>query len=165
MKTSYSSMIAAALFTMTSTAGAGGFDAGAKRFSLQIGAGSAFGQSYTVFGVGFDYAVIDGLFLGLDASVWSGADPRIYKFSPQASYVFNRGGELKPYGGVFYRNTAIDGQADLDSAGFRAGAYVSQGSGYHLSVGYVYERYLSCEESVYNDCTDSYPELSLSFSL
>lgn len=154
-----------AVVGISQPANAGPFDKGKKKISVVVGSGTAFNRNYTVVGVGFDYLVQDGLQLGIDAQAWLGDDPSIYKFSPQASYVFNRNSSLKPYAGAFYRQTVIENLENLASAGYRVGAYFNQGSGYQMAVGYVFESYLDCNETVFSDCSDSYPELVLSFSL
>ena len=144
---------------------AGPFDKGRKNISIVVGSGSAFRGAYTVVGVGIDYLIADGLQLGVDAQGWFGDSPKIYKISPQLSYVFSRKSELKPYAGGFYRKTFIESLQDLESAGFRVGAYFNNGNGYQMGLGYVYETYLNCESAIYSDCTTSYPEVVMSISL
>ena len=144
---------------------AGPFDKGRRNISVVVGSGSAFRGVYTVVGVGIDYLIADGLQLGVDAQGWFGDSPKIYKISPQLSYVFSRKSDFKPYAGGFYRKTFIENLQDLESAGFRVGAYFNNGNGYQMGVGYVYETYLNCESSIYSDCATSYPEVVMSISL
>jgi hypothetical protein len=165
MKIFYSTILMTTLFALSTSVHAGAFDRGRTNISVVVGSGGAFTRNYTVIGVGVDYLVQDGLQLGIDVQAWLGDDPSIYKVSPQLSYVFNRKGSVKPYAGGFYRATFIDGLENLESAGFRVGAYFNKGTGYQMGVGYVYERYLGCAETVFNDCTDSYPEVVLSISI
>lgn len=66
--------------------------------------------------------------------------------------------------GAFYRRTNIDGLADLDSVGARAGAYVRAGGNAYIGIGAVHESYLDCESNVYRKCDSTYAEISLTFA-
>ncbi len=158
-------ILSAILIGFSGMVSAGAFDKGRTNLSIVVGSGGAFASNYTVIGVGVDYLLQDGLQVGVDVQAWLGGSPTIYKVSPQLSYVFNRKGDLKPYAGAFYRKTFIENLQDLESAGYRAGAYFNKGAGYQMGVGYVYESYLNCQTTVFNDCTDSYPEVLISISL
>ena len=133
--------------------------------SLLVGSGQAFNDNYTIVGAGIGYFVLDGLKLGINAQTWLGGDVSINKVSPQVQYVFAREEKLKPYVGAFYRKTSIEGFDDLDAAGGRAGVYISQRGGYYLSIGVVHESYLSCDETIYAPCSDTYPEIAFTISL
>ena len=133
--------------------------------SLVVGSGQAFNDNYTIVGAGVGYYVMDGLRLGVNAQTWLGGDVSINKYSPQIQYVMARDERLKPYIGAFYRKTDIEGFDDLDSAGGRAGVYFSGRGDYYISVGVVHENYLSCDQAVYVSCSDTYPELTVTFSL
>jgi len=148
-------------------AGAAGdpFAEGSVRMSVILGNGYAFDESYTVFGVGAGYFVAKGLELALDGESWSGGSPGITKVSPGLRYVFSTGGAMRPYAGAFYRRTAIENYDDLDSYGGRAGLYFLFGQGGYFGLGGVYEKYLSCNESVYRSCTETYPELIFAIAL
>ncbi len=158
-------LVIASALGFATTVHAGPFDQGRMSFSLIAGAGTAFNQNYTVIGAGIDYFVIDGLQLGLDAQFWTGGDRSIYKLSPQARYVFDTGSALQPYVGVFYRKAYIENFDNLASVGGRAGVYLRSNSNYNLSIGYVYEQYQNCDNTIFNDCSNSYPELVLSIAL
>lgn len=146
---------------------AGPFSQGKKNISLAAGAGQAFNQNYTVLAVGFDYFVMDGLSVGADIDAWFSAEPDLYKLSVKSQYVLDFDQPIKPYAGVFYRETIIDSDLleDIASYGVRAGVYFSQGAGYYMRAGFVYEEYDNCDETIFVSCSDSYPELVLSFSL
>lgn len=144
--------------------GAGAFLKGSSNISLIVGSGSAFNQNYTVIGAGFSHYVIDGLSLGVTAETWSGASPSITKYSPHAQYVF-QDAQIKPYVGAFFRRTSIDGFVDLDSVGYRAGVYFNTRSDIYMSAGVVHEKYQDCNEAVFISCSDTYPEVVLSFAL
>ncbi len=153
------------LVSLATAAIAGPFDQGKTQFSLVVGAGTAFNQNYTVLGAGLDYFVIDGLQLGVDIQAWSGGDRSIQKISPQMRLVLDTGSALQPYLGVFYRKTYIENFEDLESVGGRAGVYLRSGGDYQVGAGYVFENYKNCNNVSFNDCTVSYPELTLSISI
>jgi hypothetical protein len=150
--------------TSADAAGRDAFSAGNARLTVIVGSGYAFNNSYLIIGVGAAYFVADGLDLGLDLESWTGENPGITKVSPRLDYVFDTGGSLRPYAGVFYRRTMIDGLDDLDSIGGRAGLFFTSGKGVYIGAGLVYESYLSCQTSIYSSCDDTYPELIVAFS-
>ena len=133
--------------------------------SLVVGSGQAFNDNYTIVGAGIGYYVLDGLRLGISGQTWLGGDISINKYSPQVQYVMARDEKLKPYLGAFYRKTSIEEFDDLDSVGGRAGVYLSGRGNNYISVGIVHENYLSCDEAVYVSCSDTYPELTVTFSM
>jgi hypothetical protein len=157
-----------ALFAFQSTsvnaAGSDAFSAGSARLTVIVGSGYAFNNSYLIIGVGAAYFVANGLDLGLDFESWTSGNPRITKVSPRLDYVFNTGGSLRPYAGVFYRRTMIEGFDDLNSVGGRAGLYFLSGKSVYVGAGLVYESYLSCQTSIYSSCNDTYPEFIVAFS-
>ncbi|MCW8924555.1 MAG: hypothetical protein OQK69_13165 [Gammaproteobacteria bacterium] len=133
--------------------------------SLLVGSGRAFNDNYTIIGAGIGYYVLDGLKLGINGQAWTGGEVSINKYSPQIQYVMMRKEKLKPYIGAFYRKTTIEGFEDLDSAGGRAGFYFSGQGGHYISIGIVHEAYLSCDEAIYVSCSDTYPEIAITFNL
>lgn len=144
---------------------AGPFSQGSQAISVVAGAGSAFGDDYIILGGGYGYYVLDGLELGIDAQFWLSGDPSITKVSPQVKYVFTQPRTVKPYIGAFYRRTYTDGLDDLDSVGYRAGLnFIGQGN-FYFGAGFVYESYRDCTETIFTDCTDTYPEILFSFSM
>ena len=141
------------------------FSQGSQAVSVIVGAGSAFSDDYIILGVGYGYYVLKGLELGIDAQFWLNGDPSINKLSPQIRYVFTQPEKVKPYIGAFYRRTYIDGLEDLDSVGYRAGLnFMGQGN-FFFGVGAVYEEYRDCNESIFSDCSSTYPEILFSFSI
>jgi hypothetical protein len=142
---------------------AGVFSQGRTHVAVVGGSGSAFNDSYFVLGIGVSYYLVDGLNIGLSAESWTGGDPGITKLTPSVQYVFYQVPRVSPYLGAFYRRTYIDNLPDLDSVGGRAGVYLAAGRNMYIGVGAVYESYLDCNESLYRDCTDTYPEISFTF--
>jgi len=143
---------------------AGAFRQGSTQVVVSGGTGYAFKESYFVLGLGASYYVVDGLNVGVAFEWWSGSSPGIYKLTPSVQYVFHQVPTLKPYVGAFYRRTYVDGLADINSVGGRAGAYLQAGRNTYIGGGVVYERYVSCNESIYRSCSDTYPELSITFA-
>jgi hypothetical protein len=150
----------------TPSVGVGGslFEKGRVRLSGSAGWGSSFNQDYVVLGVGAGYYLLHGLEAGLDTEFWLGNDPTISKVSPQLRYVYAYANAIKPYVGVFYRRTFFSGLDDLDSLGGRFGAYFPISPRVYTGLGGVYERYLDCETTTYQDCSQVYPEFSISAS-
>lgn len=143
---------------------AGVFSQGHTHLAVVAGNGYAFNDSYIVLGVGINYYVVDGLNIGLNAEAWTGGNPDIYKITPSVQYVFYQVPNISPYLGAFYRRTYVDNLPDLDSVGSRAGVYFAAGRNAFIGVGAVYENYLDCRETIYNECTDTYPEISFTVS-
>lgn len=143
---------------------AGVFSQGRTHVAVTAGSGSAFNDSYFVFGVGVSYYLVDGLNIGLSAESWTGGDPGISKITPSVQYVFYQVPSVSPYVGAFYRRTYIDNLPDLDSVGGRAGVYVAAGRNAYIGFGGVYESYRDCDTAIYRDCTDTYPEVSFTFA-
>jgi hypothetical protein len=134
------------------------FREGSRRFSVFVGAGTAFGDNYTIVGAGLGYFVLDGLEAGLEYESWLGGEKGIQRISPQLTYVFALPGTVKPYAGVFYRRTLIEQYEDTNDAGARAGALFLYGRRAYLGIGIVAEQHLSCDRTVYASCSDTYPE-------
>jgi hypothetical protein len=127
--------------------------------SLVVGGGTAFERNYTVLGLGAGYYAADGLELGLDFEGWTGNTPRIYRYSPSLRYVVPTGTTIKPYAGVFYRRTVVEGFRDNDAVGARVGLYFLSGRSAYFGVGIAENVYLNCDRTVYSSCTEAYPEL------
>ena len=162
-------LVAAALATAASAPAAaadvaGVFSQGRTHLAVVGGSGYAFDKSYLVLGVGASYYLADGLNIGLYAESWTGSDPSMYKLTPSVQYVFHQVPRVSPYIGVFYRRTYIDNLPNLDSAGGRAGVYIAAGGNAHVSGGVVYESYLDCNKAVYKSCSDTYPEIGITFA-
>lgn len=142
---------------------AGMFGQGNASFMLELGSGTAYNNSYTIFGVGAHYFVVDGLALGLSYEHWSGSSPGISQVSPSVTYVFYNAPTIKPYLGAFYRRTSVSGQAGFNSAGVRGGAYLHAGRNSAIGLGLVAENYMSCQPA-FGSCSQVYPEVSVIFT-
>lgn len=141
------------------------FSKGSKQVSIYGGNGYAFNNSYLLLGVSGAYYFANGFNVGLSAEFWTGSSPGIQKISPSLTYVFYQVPTVKPYLGVFYQHTYIDGNwPDLESTGGRAGIYLMMNPHTYLGLGGVYESYMNCNETIYNSCSDSYAEISLTFA-
>jgi hypothetical protein len=132
--------------------------------SLYISSGQALGNTYTTLGAGLGYMVADGLMLGFNGEAWFGNDPDIYKLTPEVRYTFAQMERFKPYVGAFATRTFYDGYEDLNSYGARAGVYIPFGGNAAASFGVVYEKASGCDEAVYRECDQVYPEAGLLFS-
>ena len=143
---------------------AGGFDKGSLTANIAIGSGRFYNEDYLIIGAGAGYYLVDGVEAGLDVDYWSGGDPTIYEVTPKLTYVYDNPSHVKPYIGAFYNRTFIDGFDDSNALGYRAGMYLPQGN-VLIGVGIVYTELQDCTETIFNDCSDSYTELSIIFSL
>lgn len=146
-------------------AGVGGmFEEGRSQFLLVAGNAHAFENSYFVIGGSASYYVADGLGVGLSLERWSGGGPGITKYAPFVQYVFYQASVVQPYVGAFYRHAAIAGLPDMNSAGARAGVLIGTGTNAYMSVGFVHESYLDCQETIYRVCSETYPDVTLIFA-
>ena len=106
---------------------------------------------------------MDGLGVGLSLEKWSGDGPGITKYSPLVQYVFYQVPEFQPYVGAFYRRTIIEGLPSINSTGTRAGVMMASGANAYLSIGFVNETYLDCQQSIYRVCSETSPDISVIF--
>ncbi len=153
-------------FVSASSIGTGGvgtaFSKGSTSIGIVAGSGRAFQDDYIILGVGVGYYVANGLELGIDVQRWFSGDPSITKVSPQIRYVFAKPKTIKPYIGAFYRRTFVDNLDDVNSFGYRAGAYFTSNRGVYIGGGIVYEEYQDCSRFI--DCNTTYPEILISVS-
>lgn len=157
--------LVALVLLLPGTSKAQPFTHGATNFSVIVANGRAFAQDYTIVGVGIGYYVANGLELGLELESWTGGDPNIYKVTPSFRYVLNLGTQINPYVGAFYRRVYIQGYPDLDSWGARAGAFINTGGRSYLGIGVVYSKLRDCNQQLYQTCSDTYPELTVGFTI
>jgi hypothetical protein len=146
------------------TAGTSLFQAHRWRGSFFASSAQGVGQTYLVAGVGLGYYIANGLELGMDGEAWVGSSPQIYKMTPGIRYVYSGFERVWPYLGAFYRRTFYEGLNDLNSYGGRYGAYIPVSRNAYAGVGGVYEVLSGCDDKLYNSCTSSYPEITLSLS-
>jgi hypothetical protein len=160
-------LIVLALLPITAHAASGSgtlaFSQGSARLAIHGGGATAFDQNYSVFGIGGGYFVADGVEAGLDAEKWFGNSPGITQVSPQIRIVLNTANTFNPYAGVFYRRTIIENHQDNDSVGARAGLFYTAGRNAYFGAGVVHEAHLSCDRTVFSSCSETYPELSITF--
>ena len=143
---------------------AGAFSAGRTELMVTGGSGYAFNDSYLILGVGAAVYVANGLNVGLSAQHWFGGERSISNVTPSVEYVFYQAPNIKPYVGVFYRRTYIEGLPDLDSTGLRAGFYVEAGRRNYFGFGLVHQSFMDCNPNTYIKCDSTYLEASFKFS-
>ena len=160
-------LVLAGLASLPSTAAAemdaGPFAEGSIRISAIVGVAQQIDNTAFILGAGAGYYIVDGLELGLEGEYWINSEPSISKISPNARYVLWFVPVLKPYVGAFYRHLFVGAPFDdMDSLGGRAGAFWVSGGGSYFGGGVVHEIYVKgCEG---DDCSETYPEIVLSFS-
>lgn len=135
------------------------FREGSMRLSVLVGSGTAFGETYTIVGAGLGYYFWNDLEAGFEYESWLGGDRGISRLAPQLTYIIPASGTARPYAGVFYRRSFIQEYKDKNDAGARAGILFLYGRKAYIGVGAVYERHLGCDLTVYDSCSDAYPEL------
>ena len=143
---------------------AGFFNKGNSSVGVVLGAGSSNNESYTVAGVSADYFVTDGLSIGAGYRGWFGIDPTVNQLTVSTNYYLPVTKKFHPYVGGFIRETFVSGNEDYESYGARGGLAVTMSKNSYMSFGYIYEEYGNCTESVFRECSSSYPELVFSLS-
>lgn len=134
------------------------------RFSLMYGNGEVHADDqYGIVGAGVGYYVQDNLEFGLDAERWFGGELNIYKAGPQIRYVFQSAASVRPYAGLFYTHTFIEGVKDYETVGGRAGLYFHSERRSYFGVGVAHRVGLNCDDR-FTTCTDSTLELLLAIS-
>jgi hypothetical protein len=141
------------------------FTKGTTRVSITGGWGRTFDEDYLMLGIGAGRFIANGLNIGLDLEAWMLGDPGIFKISPNVNYVLaGRGRRMKPYVGGFWRRTMVENADDLSSVGGRAGAYFKGAGPLMIGGGGVWENYLDCNDDIYQNCSQVYPEFVISAS-
>jgi hypothetical protein len=140
------------------------FSSGTATLGMVVGSGRFNNNDYLILGGSAGYYLVKGLEVGIDLEHWFSSKPAITKVSPQIRYVFTQVGTLKPYIGTFFRRTFFSGNtvSDRNSYGYRVGTYFSTGNNIYLGGGVVVEKYQKCGDI--NNCTNTYPEIIISFS-
>ncbi|MEN8303756.1 MAG: hypothetical protein ABFQ64_06785, partial [Campylobacterota bacterium] len=68
----------------------------------------------------------------------------------------------------FVRETFVDydyiANSSYESYGARGGLAMNISKNSYMSLGYVYEEYGDCTETIYRECSSSYPELVFSLA-
>lgn len=139
------------------------FSTGKTRISVSAGTSTGFNGNYFQLGIGAGYYIRDGLELGLDTRSWMGGELKIHEVSPSVTYVFTQLESFKPYGGLLYRKTFIEGRDDRAAYGARGGFFLQQSQNLHLRAGIAAIRHQNCDLTIYSDCTEFYPEFSAGF--
>jgi len=134
-----------------------------RTLSITVGSTYSSSNTYLIAGLGFDYYVLSGLALGLNADLWLFGSPTIVNLSPEIRYVLQTGGRLHPYVGAFYRHAFVTDFDDQESIGSRLGLVFVSGRGAALTAGVVYERWLDCSDPGFRSCDTFYPEFSFMF--
>jgi len=138
------------------------YQQGNIRNSLSLGGSEAFDNEYFLLGFGVGFFPVDYLELGVEGQYWLGGTPAIVKIGLQTQYILPLNSPVKPYAGIFYRNTIVSGFKDMYSNGFRAGLYYNPGQDFILGLGVVHENYLTGDKSEHDEYGKTYPEFTIS---
>ena len=128
---------------------------GGKNVGMSVGAGTNYGNTYTIVGVYGNYFVVDNLSLGLGYRGWFGASPTQNEILADATYFLPLSTKFHPYVGVLARQIFIEKYDDFQSYGAKAGVAITMSANSYLAVGYVVESYTNCIDG---SCSVSYPE-------
>ena len=140
------------------------YEQGSKRVSVVAGVGQSFDDDYLILGAGVGYFVLNGLELGVNWQIWLVGDPTINQITPELTYVFRTRSIFDPYLGGMYRWTFISEYDDLAAWGGRAGVNIATGESSYVGIGAVFLDYVDCAESVYQSCSEVYPEFTFAFA-
>ena len=140
------------------------FKQGNSSVGIVLGAGSSNGDSYSVVGVSADYFVLDGLSIGAGYRGWFGIDPSINQLTVSGNYYIPVTKKFHPYIGGFVRETFVSGEDNYESYGARGGIAITMSPNSYMSFGYIYEEYENCTETIFRECSSSYPELIFSLA-
>jgi len=143
---------------------AGPFSKGSSRVSVALGNGQFLNDDYLILGLGGGYYLANGFEIGLDVDVWTGGDPSIYEITPTMQFVFQTP-SVSPYLGVFYSHSYISDYSDSESIGYRMGIYIPTSEKAYFGFGVVNSEFQDCTDTAFNDCSDTYTELSFMFML
>ena len=138
-----------------------------------LGLGVAFGggsisvgrtsQSYTILGVSAEYFVVDNLSVGVGYMGWFGGTPTLNQITVPVNYYIPLGEKLRPYTGVFIRETFVsDGYDNYESYGAKVGLAYTISKNSYIGVAMVYELY--GDNNFYTDSSSTYPEITFAFS-
>ena len=150
------------LAIFASLANADIFDKGKVNLGVSMGAGSSYGNTYTLLGVSANYFAVDNLSVGISYRGWFGSTPTQTEIALSANYYVPLNEKIHPYAGLFTRHTFISEYEDFQSYGARAGAAVTMSKNSYIGFGYAYEQYSNCVGD--NECSTSYPEVVFALS-
>ena len=158
-------MLLASFLLVPTQISAGSFDEGTVTATIALGSGQFFNEDYLIIGAGVGYFVVDGIELAIEVDAWTGGDPSIYEITPKITYVHDNPSHVKPYIGAFFNRTFIEDFEDSDAIGYRAGMFTPAGDNAYIGIGVVRTELQDCTETVFNNCSDTYTELSVIFKL
>jgi len=150
------------LYSFVATLNAEIFMKNSSNIGLSVGAASSYGKEYVLVGLSGSYFVMDNLSLNLYYRGWFNATPTQHELSVGANYYVPLSRKLRPYFGVFTRQTLVSGHSGYDTVGVRGGVALINTKNTYASFGYAYEQYLNCSGRL--ECSNSYPEILFGIS-
>ena len=138
------------------------FVKGNKNIGASIGAGSSYGNNYTIVGVYGNYFIADNLALGVGYRGWFGSSPQMHELLLEGTYYLPLDKKIHPYVGVFGRETFVSDYDDYQSYGVKGGIAFSTSKNSYVGVAYVLEYYSRCNDA--DECSNSYPEVVFGLS-
>jgi len=138
------------------------FDKGCSNVGVSLGAGTSFGETYTIVGLNANYFVMENLNVGVSYRGWFGATPTQNEISLATNYFVPLSAKIRPYAGVFTKKIFVSDMRDFESYGARGGVAVVMSKNSFVSFGYAYEQYANCPLA--SECSNSYPEVIFALS-
>jgi len=138
------------------------FVKGSSNVGVSVGAASSYGQDYVLVGVSGSYFIMDNLNVNLYYRGWFNATPTQNELSVGSNYYIEASKKVRPYLGVFTRQTFVSGRENHGAVGARGGIALINTKNTYASFGYAYEQYTNCPGEL--ECTNSYPEIIFGMS-
>ena len=155
-------LVLLALLCLSETMNADVFVKNSSNVGVSVGAASSYGQNYLLVGVSASYFFMNNLSLDVYYRGWFNATPTQHELSVGSNYYIPASKKIRPYFGVFTRQTVVTGYSSYNSVGARGGIAVINGKNTYASFGYAFEKYTNCPGKL--ECSNSYPELVFGIS-
>jgi len=138
------------------------FEKGTTGVGVTLGSSYSYGNNYIVLGLSGDYFVVDNLSVGAGYRAWFGSNPVSNQLSLSTNYYIPMSQKIRPYLGLFGRETFVSDRDDYSSYGGRAGVAFLNSKNSYMSFGYIYEEHSSCDRV--KECSNAYPEIVFSLA-
>lgn len=134
----------------------------ASNVGVSVGSAYSYGQQYILVGISGSYFVMDNLNINLYYRGWFNATPTQNELSVGSTYYIPLNKKIRPFIGVFTRQTFVSGFSDYGSIGARGGFALVNTKNTYASFGYAFEQYTNCPARM--ECSNSYPEIVFGLS-
>ncbi|WP_457745314.1 hypothetical protein [Sulfurimonas sp.] len=146
----------------TGTLNADVFVKNSSNVGVSVGAASSYGQNYLLVGISASYFFINNLSVDVYYRGWFNATPTQHELSIGSNYYVTTSKKIRPYFGLFTRQTIVTGYSSYSSIGARGGIALINTKNTYTSFGYAIEKYINCPGKL--ECSNSYPEIVFGIS-